>query len=145
MTYLDELPHFLHDMRSAVDVDAIAHRLRTEPMFSVEMRVCREWRIPHSQLLGGDGRWTPEDREKAKAFVLWEAQRCPECGVHPQDWPTETGIDEEAPFEVHSTRCFGCQAVNAWLDSYRKATEVRGQPDPKAMWGLRTSLRPPAH
>lgn len=141
MEVFTELPHFVHDLRSAVDLEALAHRLRVEPMFGVEMRVCREWGIPHSQFLGGDGRWTEDDREKAKAFVMWEQQRCGECGLHATDWPEETSLGDRPPFEVHGSRCYGCQAIHAWLDNFRKVNG-RGEDDRSMMWGLRTSLRP---
>lgn len=132
----DELAHFLHDTRSPLDASHWAHRLRIDPVFAVEMRVCREWRITHSELLS----WSALDREKALAYVVHEGRRCKECGIHPEDWPTEV---EDPPFEVEANRCFGCLTLNEWVDDYRKSTTGRsGEPDPKAMWGLRTHLRP---
>lgn len=131
----EEVLNLLHDLRVPMDMGHWAHRLRSDPMFAVEMRVCREWRIPHSEFLG----WDSLDREKALAFVIHEGQRCKECGIHGEDWPTEV---DPAPFEVYATRCFGCQAVAQWMDDHRKATTRKGEPDPKAIWGLRTTLRP---
>jgi len=145
-TTLDDL---LHRLRLPVDHDHWAQRLRRDPLFAVEMKVCREWGIPHSTFLGGQddpdsepvppGTWSRLDREKAIAYVLHENQRCGSCGTHPIDWPTE----DDEPFEVEGRRCFGCQATQRWLDDYRQAATLRnGEQDPKATWGLFTVLRP---
>lgn len=128
------LENICHDLRMPLDLDHWAYRLRADPIFALQMRVCQEWRITHSQFL----EWDVDDQEKAVAWVMHEASRCRECGIHPQDWPTDTEAD---PYEVEATRCFGCQELQRWTASYRDRTKVHGQDDPKSMWGLRTTLR----
>ena len=133
---IDEFARFLHDCRQPIDLGHWGMRLRADPVFAAEMRVCREWSISHSQFLG----WSEVDREKALAYVIHEGQRCKDCGIHPEDWPVET---DEPLYEVDATRCFGCQTIQNWLDNYqRKSANADGSPNRQAMWGLRTSLRP---
>lgn len=127
--------NLVHDLRLPVDHGHWAARLRSDPLFASEMRVCREWRIPHSEFLS----WSALDREKAIAYVVHESARCTECGTHPQDWPTE----DIEPFVVEGVRCFGCRATQEYMDRYRSAATLRnGEPDKAAMWGLRTRLVP---
>ena len=136
----DEIAHFLHDCRSPVDLGHWAHRLRVDPTFAAEMRVCREWRIPHSHFLGGPCEWTTHDREKAVAYVVHESGRCKECGTHPDDWPEET---DTPPLEPFATRCYGCVTLNQYIQTYKDGNKDRhGEVPPEATWGFRPHLRP---
>lgn len=128
-TPIDEL---IHSLRLPVDHQHWADRLRSDPLFAVEMRVCREWGLSHSQFLA----WDPDDREKAIAYVIHEGQRCGSCGIHPDDWPTE----DAEPYEVEGRRCFGCQATERYLSGIRDHAQRTN--DQRATWGLQTVLKP---
>lgn len=141
---ITELGDLAHQLRLPVDHDHWAARLRSDPLFAVEMRVCREWGIPHSTFLGGEedlppGAWSRLDREKAVAYVLHESARCKQCGLHPADWPEE----DDEPYAVEGRRCFGCLATSRFLDDYQRANQLsNGETDRRAMWGMFTVLRP---
>jgi hypothetical protein len=127
--------HIVHDARALVDVGHWERRLRVDPTFALEMRLCKEWGIPHSTFLG----WSHLDREKAMGYTLYEAQRCGDCGTHPLDWPEET---DEPPLRVEAERCFACQALGEWEDAYRENHTHGGQVDQNAMRGVRTRFVP---
>lgn len=147
MIDVHSLDNLLHGLRHPVDHDYWAHRLRIDPTFAVQMQVCREWRIPHSTFLGGaedpdgyplpPGVWTEDDREKAVAFVIHEAQRCKDCGTHPIDWPEET----TEGFHVEGSFCWGCRATGAWMNDYRDASVLKdGKTDESRLRGVRTRI-----
>jgi hypothetical protein len=104
-----EVPTVLHAVRWGVDADAIAYRLQSDPQFAAEMRLCKDWRIPHSEFLG----WSVQDQQKALGHFFYEAQRCGQCGIHPTDWPNP----DEPTFEATALFCPGCHELerfNRW-------------------------------
>lgn len=112
-----DVPTLLHALRWGFDYESIVYRLHHDPQFALEMRVCKEWRIPHSEFLS----WEPEDQSKALAFYVYEAQRCASCGVHPEDWPDHN----EPVYEAEAHFCPGCaelERFKRWLhDKTEKA------------------------
>lgn len=125
-----DLGTLLHASRWGFDYEGIVYRLHNDPQFALEMRVCKEWRIPHSQFLS----WEPEDQAKALAHYVFEARRCTACGVHPEDWP-----DPTVPvFEATSDVCPGC----AELDRYQRYVKERTENAPPSMMdGVKTYLK----
>lgn len=125
-----DLMTLLHAVRWGFDYDAIAYRLQNDRQFAMEMRLCKEWQIPHSRFLS----WTPEDQAKALAHMAYEAQRCPGCGIHPTDWPDP----DEPVFEATTKVCPGC----AELDRFgRWAKERAEDASDDAFDGVKTFLR----
>lgn len=78
-------------------------RLRYDSEFFFELQICNEYGIPHSEFLA----WEPEDRAKAKAFVIEKAQRCAMCGTAPWEWDEKQGGDRRA-YEPVESFCPGC-------------------------------------
>ena len=64
------------------------------------MSYCFERGIPHSEFLD----WDPEDRAKALAFALEQAQRCQMCGTAPWEW--EENRFAYTPIEELCTGCY---------------------------------------
>lgn len=82
--------------------------------------MCDRWGIPHSQFLGaGDGRWTPRDREKARAYRNYQLTVCAQCGTRYDDWD-HGHDDEEDAYEVTVQRCVGCQVIADKQDELAK-------------------------
>jgi hypothetical protein len=134
LSTLDAVAGALHASREPVDVDYWAARLASDPRFAAEMALCMRWHMPHSQFLS----WPELDREKALAFELHESRRCRECGVHPDDWPEDTGFDEAPPFVVEASRCYGCLALHDFQTEWRKANTHGAEVNERAMKGVRT-------
>lgn len=101
-----EVSTILHVCRWGFDYDAIAYRLQHDRQFAMEMRLCKEWRIPHSEFLS----WCDEDQSKALAHMAFEAHRCAQCGIHPTDWPDP----DEPTFEAVVKVCPGCAELDRW-------------------------------
>jgi hypothetical protein len=99
-----ELPTLLHALRWGVNYEDIAYRLQHDGQFAIEMRLCKEWRIPHSEFLS----WDEEDQAKALGHFVYEAQRCGQCGIHPTDWPDP----DEPVFEAAVKVCPGCAEMD---------------------------------
>lgn len=119
-----DLPTLQHVTRWGFDLDAIAYRLRQDQQFALEMRLCKEWRIPHSEFLS----WTPEDQAKALGHYVFEAQRCDSCGIHPTDWPDP----DEPDFEVATRVCPGCAELdrwNRWVHEQMESTSTKDAAD----------------
>lgn len=128
--WVGDYPTLLHRTRWTFDIEAIAYRLKVDPQFAIEMRLCKEWQIPHSQFLS----WDEEDQAKALGYFYHEAQRCAACGIHPDDWPDPA----EPLFEAVAETCPGC----AELDRYKRWQEEQMENAPKsAMDGVRSHLR----
>jgi len=97
------------------------------------MRLCREYRIPHSYFRGhGDGTWTDLDRRKALAHEDYLKQVCPSCGTRAEEWDEQAGGDEDA-YRATTHRCIGCQVLAD------KQTEV---PDGDEGHGVKVLLIP---
>lgn len=125
------LPTLFHATRWAVDLDAVIYRLRSDTQFALEMRFCKDWRIPHSELLG----WPEEDQTKALAYFIHEAQRCSDCGIHPNDWP-----DPDDPiYQVEVRTCPGCAEFARWQRWAQEQSEATNSRD--AMDGVKPYLK----
>lgn len=86
-------------------------RLRYDGAFRTELAYCFEKGLPHSHLLGGPLKWTPEDRAKLVAYSLEAAERCAMCGTASWEW-------EEDRFAYAAVRqtCMGCQQKDLLRD-----------------------------
>lgn len=126
-----EVPTVLHAVRWGIDIDAIAYRLQNDPQFAAEMRLCKEWRIPHSEFLG----WSTEDQKKALGHFFYEALRCGSCGIHPTDWPDP----DEPVFEATSLFCPGCYELERFNRWAKEQAESSGAKD--AMDGQKPYLK----
>jgi len=82
-------------------------RLRNDSLFRMEMSVCQEYRIPHSEFMD----WPFEDQVKAVALMILKAEECTLCGTHPQDWE-----ENEDAFVAESKWCPGCYRTDAARD-----------------------------
>jgi hypothetical protein len=57
----------------------------------------------------GEPTWTPEDRDKAKAYELSQREACPRCGTREDDWTDDEGELHDPPLiEPVVHRCEGC-------------------------------------
>ena len=65
-------------------------------------------------------KWTPKDRELARALAEHEASIHPGCG-HPRDVATDAALINDWAVEVEF--CFACEAIA------RKAKDVSARPD----------------
>lgn len=127
-----ELPTLLHMVRWGFDYEKIVYRLRSDPQFAIEMRVCKEWRIPHSEFLS----WAVEDQEKALGHFVYEGQRCGNCGIHPDDWPDP----DEPVFEATTRVCPGCAELDRF-GRWAKERSEDGNASKDAFDGVKTYLR----
>lgn len=126
-----DLATLCHTARWGFDLEAISYRLAQDGQFAIEMRLCKDWRIPHSTFLS----WTAEDQAKALAHMIHEAQRCSECGIHPNDWPDP----EEPDWEVAVKVCPGCEVMAKWQRWAQETAEATGSKD--AADGVKPYLR----
>jgi hypothetical protein len=74
-------------------------RLRYDSTLYLEMSLCNEWGMPHSEFL----EWEPDDRSKALAFAIEKGQKCGLCGT--ADWEWEEDKRAYTPIEHF---CLGC-------------------------------------
>lgn len=86
-------------------------RLRRDQQFYQELAFCNDAGIPHSQFLGGDGRWSESDRAKAIALRMEKALRCQRCGTADWEWDPKQGGDHE-PYEATLHKCPGCYTLD---------------------------------
>lgn len=94
------------------------------------MAVCAHYRIPHSQFLG----WDPDDRNKAIAWHLRQAETCQGCGTRPEEWdPTQGGHLHAYRAEIR--KCPGC-AVTA------QAAQTLHERQEQGELGLHLALTP---
>ena len=68
------------------------------------MAVCADYRIPHSEFL----RWDTDDRDKAIAWHLRQADTCPSCGTRPEEWDPKRDGHQWA-YVAEPRRCRGCE------------------------------------
>lgn len=68
------------------------------------MAYCGPRGIPLSEFL----RWEPQDQDAALAWSEHDAQRCPDCGTHPDEWDERRGGHRHA-YVVDVKRCPGCE------------------------------------
>ena len=128
---LVDLSAVLHLTRWPVDADHWAYRLRFDPVFALEMRLCQEYRITHSQFMG----WDETDRAKALGHALFEGRRCQGCGIHPDDWDPDA---YPPPYEVATRTCPGC----ADLAAFQRHAQAQTSKTPSLSDGVKPYLRP---
>lgn len=95
-------------------------RLDTDPLLVLELAVCAQYRIPHSEFLG----WSGSDRDKAVWWHLRKSETCTQCGTRPQEWDPERGGRRRAySAEIH--QCEGC-VVRQRAETAPEMTQARG-------------------
>lgn len=93
-------------------VEVIVARLRTDRRFADELAVCAKAGIPHSHFLGGPLVWTDEDRDKAVAFLRFDAARCSGCGTFSDEWFGPDGLLADDPaFVAVTEQCLSCAEI----------------------------------
>lgn len=81
--------------------------------------------IPHSHFLGGPLRWSDLDREKARAYRAWKAQRCTGCGTAAHEWDKRQGGDRKA-YVADVTYCPGCSLLHEFGEQIDDSDRKRG-------------------
>lgn len=82
--------------------------------------MCETYRIPHSEFLS----WDADDRHKAVMHQIRKAERCPGCGVHPDELdPRKGGHPAAFTFELHT-----CEACAAKADGEKELQRRRDEP-----------------
>ncbi|MFB6604224.1 hypothetical protein ACFCXR_15335 [Streptomyces noursei] len=103
-------------------------RLSRDPVLRAELGLCERYRIPHSQLLGADGRWTPLDRAKALAWAEWQRTTCPECHTRLEEWD-----HDRHAYVTDTLRCPGCELIEQERDHV---------PTDRSGYGVKIQLMP---
>jgi hypothetical protein len=85
----------------------IRKRLRRDAQLTLELTLCHDWGIPHSQFLD----WDPSDRAKATAFFLEKSARCSSCGTAQWEWD-----DDPNAFQPVTEFCQGCYRRESALE-----------------------------
>lgn len=93
-----------------------------------ELELCETYRIPHSQFLGGDGRWSELDRAKALAWQVRQRSLCPDCRTREAEWQ-----DDRHAYVTDTMRCPGCELI---------AQERDRVPEGRAGYGIKVTLLP---
>lgn len=106
--------------------------MAANPALREELAACAELGIPHSQFLGGDGRWSDLDRAKVLGFRRYKASLCQNCGTSKEQW----GRDPDA-FTYQLVHCEGCKRI----EDGRQALEDEKGPQAK---GYYVRLIPPS-
>lgn len=96
----------------------LGKRLAADGQLAMEMAVCAAYKISHSHFLGGPRLWTQDDRDKAIAWQIRQAETCRSCGTHPAEWDERKGGHRHA-YEAVIRICPGCEV--------RERTEVELQ------------------
>ncbi|MFE0642808.1 hypothetical protein ACFW2Y_14515 [Streptomyces sp. NPDC058877] len=109
-------------------------RLTADPRLRAELELCERYGIPHSRLLGGDGRWTDLDRAKALAWWHWQRTLCPDCRTRTEEWDPAKGGHQHA-YVTDTVRCPGCELI---------AQERDQVPEGRAGYGVKITLLPRA-
>jgi hypothetical protein len=113
----DAVPlEILHLSRDLTDPETFHHHMRADPVFAAKVRYSCDHSIPWTVFNGRtwpnprdprEPQWLDDDRELAVAWVMWSAQLCPGCGLHPLDWPNERDETHKGVIDV----CWGCLEV----------------------------------
>jgi hypothetical protein len=95
------------------------------------MRYCAPRGLPHSVFLS----WSPDDQDKALAWLIDEESRCSECGTVPAEWLAADGkkLAVPPPYEADVDFCGGC----AERGRYEKHVNGTDGPDP----GMKVVMR----
>ncbi|WP_236244221.1 hypothetical protein [Streptomyces sp. CC210A] len=107
-------------------------RLTADPRLRAELELCERYGIPHSQFLGGDGRWSDLDRAKALAWQRWQRTLCPDCRTRAEEWDPAKGGHQHA-YVTDTVRCPGCELI---------AQERDQVPEGRAGYGIKITLLP---
>jgi hypothetical protein len=107
-------------------------RLSRDAGLRAELELCEKFRIPHSQFLGGDGRWSDLDRAKALAWAEWQRSVCPECHTRLEEWDRRRGGDPHA-YVTDTLRCPGCELIEQERDHV---------PQDRSGYGVKIQLLP---
>lgn len=97
-------------------------RIDADPQLAVELAVCADYRIPHSEFLA----WRSTDRDKAIWWLTRQRAACPACGTRPEEWDPEQGGHRRA-YIARKHRCYGCEArqqVEASIDPEKEGRGV---------------------
>ena len=78
-------------------------RLRHDRQLEIELTICSEYHIPHSEFLG----WSPLDQAKAVAVFAHKNERCALCGTADWEWDPAQGGSRFA-YEPVEKLCQGC-------------------------------------
>lgn len=83
--------------------------------------MCAAFQVPHSEFLG----WDTDDRAKALAWHIRQAQTCSRCGTRPDEWdPNRGGRRHAYVGEIHE--CAGC-VVKERTEEAPQMQEGRGR------------------
>ncbi|MFE4535797.1 hypothetical protein ACFRKB_12030 [Streptomyces scopuliridis] len=107
-------------------------RLSRDAGLRAELELCERFQIPHSQFLGGDGRWSDLDRAKALAWADWQRSVCPECRTRLEEWDRTRGGDPHA-YVTDTLRCPGCELIEQERDHV---------PQDRSGYGVKIQLLP---
>ncbi len=102
------------------------------------MRVCRHYRIPHSQFLGrvvgpGEPLWLESDQDKAVQYEQWLIEQveamCPNCHTSQDDWtdPATGRPVPDPPWETAVLECPGCRRLAAREEKLREDGDTAGR------------------
>lgn len=91
-------------------------RLRYDSRLYLELSLCHEWGIPHSEFLN----WSTEDRSKAIAFFYEKNERCDLCGTAEWEWQEDKRA--YAPVEEF---CMGCYLKSITGENSGAGTTIR--------------------
>lgn len=78
-------------------------RLRRDRQLEIELTICSEYGIKHSEFLG----WSPADQAKAIAIFGHKNDRCALCGTSEWEWDPLQGGSRHA-YEPVEKLCQGC-------------------------------------
>ena len=95
--------------------------------------MCEIYRIPHSTFLG----WDADDRHKAVMHQIRKAERCPGCGVHPDELdPRAGGRPDAYGYEVHD-----CPTCTVLADGEKELKRRQDEPGTLTTAGMRVRLK----
>lgn len=78
-------------------------RLDADPQLAIELAVCAEYRLSHSEFLS----WVTSDRDKAIWQYARKRQACPGCGTRAEEWDPDAGGSWQA-YRAETIQCEGC-------------------------------------
>lgn len=82
-------------------------RLRRDRQLEIELTLCSEFHLPHSELLS----WSQDDLAKAIAHYAHKNERCSLCGTADWEWDPAQGGTRFA-YEPVEKLCQGCYVMH---------------------------------